>query len=204
VRFKRKDDVEENEEREHECLDEPDEELQPDEREGEARDKEQSGEHREHDLAAPDVSPESKGKRQDAEELAEELDDADEDHDDPDERTFPEAGEIEPANEVTETVLAYPGGLIPGEPGECHAEVGVVVGGWRMQELDLADERYDREPVAEEREQEERPEERQEPNNPWAAGLAHEIDEPLHDELERALQTAGLFAQARRGEYRDD
>src|SRR5438309_11974040 len=73
-----------------------------------------------------------------------------------------------------------------------------------MQELDLPDERDDREPVTEQGEQEERPEERQEPNNSWAAGLAHEIDEPLHDELEQALKTAGLFAQARRRQYPDE
>src|SRR2546426_6644521 len=133
VRLKRKDDVQEHQEREHECLNEPDEKLQADEGEREARDEEKRGENRKHDLPAPDVPPESKGQREDAEELAEELDDPDEDHDTADEGTVPETGEVEPAREVPDPVLAYASGLIPGKAGQSHAEVGVVVGGRRVQ-----------------------------------------------------------------------
>ena len=74
VRLERKDDVEEHEEREYERLDEADEELEGDEREDEARYEQERGEDGKHDLAAPDVAPESEGEREDPEQLAEELD----------------------------------------------------------------------------------------------------------------------------------
>src|SRR6266542_2683489 len=50
MRLQRQDDVEEHEEREHECLDEAGEKLQSDEGKREARDEQQRREHCEHDL----------------------------------------------------------------------------------------------------------------------------------------------------------
>src|SRR5687768_13416269 len=113
VRLKRKDDVEEHEEREHECLDEADEQLEPDEWEHEARQEQQRREHSENDLAAPHVAPEPERQCEDAEQLAEKLDDADEDHDDTYENAFVERREVEPPREVREAVLPDASGLIP-------------------------------------------------------------------------------------------
>src|SRR5688572_10504963 len=115
VRLERKDDVEEDEEREYERLDEADEELEPHEGKHEARQEQKRGEHGEHDLAAPDIAPESKGQREDAKELAEELDYADEDHDEANERPFFERREVEPAREVRRAVLPDAGRLVPDE-----------------------------------------------------------------------------------------
>ena len=128
----------------------------------EARYEEKGRQDREHDLAAPDVAPESKGQREDAEELAEELDDADNDHHAAHEHAFAESGEVEPAGEVADSVLPDARGLVPDEAGQRESEVGVVIGGRRVEQLDLADERDDRKPVAEQREQKERAEEREE------------------------------------------
>ena len=80
VRFERKDDVQEHEEREHERLNEADEELEADERQDQTGNEQQSGEDSENDLAALDVPPESQGEREYPKELTEELDDANEDH----------------------------------------------------------------------------------------------------------------------------
>src|SRR3990170_1327754 len=122
VRFQRKDDVKEDEEREYECLDEADEQLEPDEREHETRQEQKRGEHGEHDLAAPDIAPESKGQGEDAKELAEELDDADEDHDEANERSFLERREVDPAREVRQAVLPDARGLVPDEAGQGETE----------------------------------------------------------------------------------
>src|SRR5512141_2137994 len=101
VRLERKDDVQEHEEREYERLDESDEQLEPDERKHEAGNEEQRGKDGEHDLAAPDVAPETKGQREDAEELAEELDGTDEDeHHHADERPLFERRDVDPTSEV--------------------------------------------------------------------------------------------------------
>src|SRR6266850_1185963 len=129
VRLERKDDVEEHEEREHERLNEADEQLEPEEREHEARYEEQRGKHGQHDLAAPDVAPETERQGEDAEELREELDESDEDHHHSDERAVPEAREVDPTREIADAVLADARGLVPDESGEREAEVGVVVGG---------------------------------------------------------------------------
>src|SRR5678816_3393269 len=100
VRLERKDDVEQHEEREHECLDEADEELETDEWKHEAGNEQERREDGENDLAAPDVAPESERQRKDAEQLAKELDRTDEDeHDDADERSLFERGEVDPTRE---------------------------------------------------------------------------------------------------------
>src|SRR5438874_3147635 len=203
VRLERKDDVEENEEREDERLNEADEKLEPDERKHQARNEEQRREHREHDLAAPDVAPKTKGEREDPEELREELDDPDDDHHAADENTLAERREVEPAREVGEAVLADAGCLVPDEPGQGHRQIGVVVGGRHVQKLDLADEGDHEKPVAEEREEEERPEEREVADDAIATCLTHEIAERLDHELEQVLKTAWPFAQARRRRQRD-
>src|SRR3990170_5285132 len=119
VRLERKDDVEEHEEREHERLDEADEQLEPHEREHEARQEEERREHGEHDLAAPHVAPETKRQRENSEQLAEELDRADEDeHHGTNEGSLLERGEVDPAREVRPAVLADACRLIPDESGE--------------------------------------------------------------------------------------
>src|SRR5258705_9160951 len=160
VRLERKDDVEQHEEREHERLDESDEQLEGNEDIREAGNEQQGRENGENDLATPDVAPESERQREDAEELAEEFDRTDEDeHDDADERSLFERREVEPAREVAEPVLLDAGPLVPDEARQGEAEVGVVVSGRRGEQLDLADERDDPEPVRDEGEQEERPEE---------------------------------------------
>src|SRR2546427_10720928 len=138
VRLERKDDVEEHEEREDERLDEADEQLKADEWKDEARDEEQRGQHRQHDLAAPDVAPEPERQGEDPEQLAEEFDRADEDeHHDADERALLERRKVDPACEVAQAVLLDAGPLVPDEAGEREAEAGAVVGRRRVQELDL-------------------------------------------------------------------
>src|SRR6266545_372659 len=202
VRLERQDDVEQHEEREYEGLDEADEQLEPDERKHEARDEQQRGKNGEHDLAAPDVAPESERQRQDPEQLAEELDRPDEDeHHDADQWPLFERREVDPAGEVAEPVLLDPGPLIPDKAGEREAEVGVVVGCRRVQQLDLAHERHHRQPIAEQREQEERTEQRKEAHDGRAAGVLHEVNEALNDELDESLEASGHFAD---GARRDD
>src|SRR5882672_3687908 len=162
VRFQRKDDVEQHEEREYERLDEADEELERDEWQHEAWDEQERGQHREHDLAAPDVAPKAQCQREDSEKLAEQFDRSDEDeHHTADERSFLERREVDPTSEVAKAVLPNTGGLVPDESGKRETEVGVVVGRRCVQQLDLTDERDAPQPVRDEREQEERPKQRQ-------------------------------------------
>src|SRR6185503_19203793 len=200
MRLKRKDDVEKHKEREHERLDESDEQLESDERKHEARNEQQRGKDGENDLAAPDVAPESERQRKDAEQLAEEFDRTDEDeHHDADERPLLERGEVDPAREVAEPVLLDARPLVPDESRQGEAEVGVVVGGRRVEQLDLPDEGDDAEPVREEGEQEESPEERQEAHDRGTAGVLHEVDERLDDELDEPLEAPRYFADGARG-----
>src|SRR6267142_3255422 len=129
VRLERKNDVEQHEECEHERLDESDEELEADERKHEAWDEQERGEHGQDDLAAPDVAPDSERQGEDAEQLAEEFDRADEDeHDDTDEGSLFERGDVDPAREVAEPVLLDAGPLVPDESGQGETEIRVVVG----------------------------------------------------------------------------
>src|SRR5687768_2719324 len=207
MRFERKDDVEEHKEREYERLDEADEQLEPHERKHEARQEEERREHGEHDLAAPHVAPESERQCEDAEELAEELDDADEDHDDAHEHALVERREIEPPREVRKSVLPDARRLIPDEPGEGESKVGVIVRRRNVQQPDLSNERNEEQPVAEECEQEQGPEERQVPDYAWATRILHEVDQELHHQLDQALETTGHFAHRARGheaEYDED
>src|SRR6266850_74600 len=112
MRFERKDDVQEHEEREDERLNETYEQLKTDEGENEARHEQQCGEDGQDDLPAPDVPPKSKREREDPEELARELDRADEDeHDTAHEWTLFERREVDPAGEITDPVLARAAGL---------------------------------------------------------------------------------------------
>src|SRR5687768_13338275 len=165
MRFERKDDVEEHQEREYERLDKADEQLESHRNEREARQEEERREHGEHDLAAPHVAPESERQCEDAEELAEELDDADEDHDDTHEHALVERREVEPPREIRKAVLPNARRLIPDEAGERETEVGVVVRRRNVQQPDLPDQRDDEQPVAEECEQEQGPEEWQVPDD---------------------------------------
>src|SRR5687767_3500307 len=191
MRLERKDDVKEYKEREHERLDEADEQLEPHEREHEARQEEERGEHGKHDLAAPHIAPKTKREREDPEQLAEELDRSDEDeHHRTNEGSLLERGEVDPAREVRPAVLTDAGRLIPDEPGEGETEVGVVVRGGHVQQLDLPDERDEEQPVADEGEQEQRPEEGQVPDHARTARIFHEAHQTLDDDLDEALEAA--------------
>src|SRR6266850_1123510 len=205
MRFERKDDVQEHEEREDERLNETYEQLKTDEGENEARHEQQFGEDGQDDLPAPDVPPKSKREREDPEELARELDRADEDeHDTAHERTLFERREVDPAGEITDPVLTNAGRLVPGEARQRETEIGVVVGGRRVEKLDLTHEGHDEQPVAEESEEKEAAEERKKANDSRAARLTHEVGQRLDNELEQILKTPGLLAQPRRRDDRED
>src|SRR6267143_5046921 len=73
-----------------------------------------------------------------------------------------------------------------------------------MEQLDLPDERHDREPIREQREQEEGAEEREVLDHRGSTGLAHEVGEALDEDLEEALKTAGLLRKTRRREDREE
>src|SRR5437762_2644279 len=105
VRLDREHEVHENEQREHQPLDETDEHLEPDERQREPRHEQERAHHEQHDLATEHVAPETKGQREHAEELAEQLDEPDHDEDRADERTVLEAAEVEPALHVADAEI---------------------------------------------------------------------------------------------------
>src|SRR3981081_4693844 len=185
VRLERKDDVEQHEEREHERLDESDEQLEGSEQKHGAGNEQERRQNGENDLAAPDVAPESERQLNDAEELAEEFDRTDEhEHDHADEWSLLERREVDPTREVAEPVLLDAGPLVPDEARKGEAAGGVIVGGRRVEQLNLADERDEMEPVRDKGEQEERPEQRQEAHDRRTAVVLHEVDKRLDDELD--------------------
>src|SRR5688572_10412420 len=118
VTFEREHEVHEDEQAENEALHEADEDLEAGEGDREARQEEQPAHDDEHDLAAEHVAPEPERERGHAEELAEELDEADEHEDEPDEHALLEATEVEPARGVAEAVLAEAIGLVGDERDE--------------------------------------------------------------------------------------
>src|SRR5258708_6799044 len=127
--FDREHEVHEHQEGEHEALHQPDEHLEPDEREREPRHEEQRAHDGEHDLAAEDVAPETERQREHPEDLAEELDEPDKDEDGADERTVLEAAEVEPPLQVAEAEVAEALALVRDPRHERHRERDVVVGG---------------------------------------------------------------------------
>src|SRR5688572_17867020 len=158
VAFQGEHEVHEDEQAEDEALNEADEDLEAGERDREPRQEKEPAHDDEHDLAAEHVAPKPERERGHAEELAEELDEPDQDHDHADEGTFLESAEVEPPGYVREAELSESVRLIGHERDERHAEVDVVVARGRPQQLDLAEEWRHRQPVRDDDEEEQRAE----------------------------------------------
>src|SRR5438093_1827399 len=216
VRFDREDDVHEHEDGEQQSLDEPDQELEPDEGECERGDDEERRHHGDRDLAAEDVAPETERQREHAEELGEELDRADDDHDRAHHELhragLTEPAEVEEAAEVAEAVLADALPLVDDERGHRKTRIDVVVGRRRAERLDvtaveverLADERHQTEVVREQDEEEDRPEERHVAKALLTSDPLDEVRETLHHQLHEVLPGARLLAQVTREQERAD
>src|SRR6266568_2465463 len=167
VRLGREDEVDKNEKREDQALNEADEDLETDEWQREPGNEEECTHHDEHDFSTEHISPETKRERQHPEELAGELDQPDEHEDDPHANLgdhaarFREAGQIDPPLHVREPIGPKALGLVHRERDDREAEIGVVIGGGRMKPRDLTDERDDRQPVRRDEKDEQSSEERE-------------------------------------------
>ena len=130
-------------------MEQTDEHLEPGEQEknGNRDHVEHCGHHHEHHLAAKDISPESRGERQDPDDLSEELDEANEYQQPSQEGTLLERFEIQPALEVAPTERSNALCLIANEGDDGETERDVVVGCGRMQQRDLPDEGHHAQPV---------------------------------------------------------
>jgi len=91
-------------------------------------------------------------------------------------------------------------GLVGDERHDREAQRDVVVGRRRVQQRDLADERHHPEPVAQQDEEEERPDKRDVLRGGRAAGVDHEVDEGLYGNFERTLEATRYQRELPRAE----
>src|ERR1044072_1744544 len=152
--FDGQDDEDEREDAEDEGLDRVEHQLQREQGDGDEDDR-QRGDHAERDLAAVDVGEEEERQRDRLDEREHELDQADEHGDDAGADALLELVEREELAEVAaDPELPEPEELEDEEADEGHAEGDVHVARRRPQQLDLADGRYEADPVVEHDEQE--------------------------------------------------
>src|SRR2546427_8133746 len=183
------------------------EDFEPDEWESEPRYEEERAHDDEHDLATEHVPPETERQREDPEELAGELDEPDEQEDraqhELEATLLREPGEVEPALQIAQAVLSKPLGLVKHERDDRQAEVRVVVGGRRVEPLDLSDERHDGKPVRGDEEDQERAEDRQIPQDARTADAFDEVREALNEQLDEVLKAVRPVAHRARHHERE-